>query len=319
MSHWGWRRILTCFVSVLVVGCSVTSETAPTLPPTSLPPVTLISRNRITATPPAVTVTPPSTSTSVPTALAYTVQQGDTLLGIAVQFGVPLATLQAANGDLNPLALPINATIIIPNPPFNALGDPRLPTDTPVPLVLLSPNCRPTTTGGILCLGRVLNTQGTGVQRVNLDLQLLRQDGSVLAESQAGIEQGFIPSGGSAPYRALFKAEWHDYSSAAVWLESAEIGNNSDAPYLAVDILRQEAHMLDGQYMVSAVMHNPDTENAHLLQAVLTVEDASGQIVGYRVMPLSGDLPAGEDLPFEISVMAPNPVTHTLYVEAIRE
>jgi LysM repeat protein len=316
MSYWGWRRIFAFFVSVLVVGCSATYESAPTLPPTSLPPVTLIARGLISATPPVSTSVDPIPPQAAPTALLYTVQAGDTLLGIARQFGVTLSELQVANSSLNPLTLPIGLPIIIPNPPFNAQGDSRLPTPTPVALVVLVPVCHPTTTDGIVCLGRVLNTLNAGVEQVNVSLQLLRQDGSRLAEGSAGIEQAFIPAGGSAPYRALFKAEWRDYAAAAAWLESAEIEGDTGQPHIVVEIQNQQVHLMDGQYVVSATLHNPAAQNAHLLQAVLTVEDASGQIIAYRVLPLDDELPAGGDLSFQISVMVDAPITHTLYIEA---
>jgi hypothetical protein len=206
--------------------------------------------------------------------------------------------------------------MMIPNPPFNADGSPRLATSTPAPLVLLPPACHPTATDGILCLGRILNTRENGVERVNLALQLLRGDGSLLAQGNAGVEQMYIPAGGSAPYRALFKAEWNEYSGASVWLQNAEAGNADPDRYIVLDIQDQQAWWDDGRYVVSANLHNPAAENVQLLQAVLTVEDASGQIVGYRVLPLDGALAAGADYPFEISVMAIAPTTHTLYVEA---
>ncbi len=316
MGYWGWRRILTFFVSVMVVGCSATYESSSIMPPTSFPPITLIARGLITPTPPSVAYLPPDTPQAAPTALIYVVQPGDTLLGIASQFGVTLDDLQSANGTVNPFTLPIGGTMLIPNPPFTAEGVPRLPTPTPAVLVLLPPACRPSATDGIICLGRILNTRENGVERVNLTLQLLRADGSLLAQSSAGVEQAYIPAGGSAPYRALFKAEWQDYSGASVWLQNAEMGSADHDRYIMLDIQNQQAQHLEGRYLVSATLHNSESENVHLLQAVLTVEDASGQIIGYRVLPLDGALAAGADYPFEISVMAAAPTTHTLYVEA---
>lgn len=318
MGYWGWRRILTFFVSVMVVGCSATYESAPISAPTSLPPITLIARGLITPTPPPGTFPPPNTPPAAPTALLYTVQRGDTLLAIANQFGVSLSDLQSANESLNPLTLPIGAAILIPNPPFNADGLPQLPTPTPTSLVLLPPACRPSVTDGIICLGRILNTREIGVERVNLMLQLLRVDGTLLAQGSAGVEQIYIPAGGSAPYRALFKAEWNAYGGASVWLQNAEAGSADPDRYIALDIQNQQAQHGDGRYTVSATLHNPELQNAHLVQAVLTVEDASGQIVGYRVLPLDDQIAAGADYPLEISAMAAAPTTHTLYVEAER-
>ena len=46
----------------------------------------------------------------------YIVQHGDTLLGIALEFGVSLKELQAANTDLDPTRLEIGNPILVPNP-----------------------------------------------------------------------------------------------------------------------------------------------------------------------------------------------------------
>jgi murein DD-endopeptidase MepM/ murein hydrolase activator NlpD len=47
----------------------------------------------------------------------YTVQPGDTLYGIARQFGLTLDALQAANPDINPAALSVGQALIIPGFP----------------------------------------------------------------------------------------------------------------------------------------------------------------------------------------------------------
>src|SRR5262249_16017181 len=157
----------------------------------------------------------------------YTIQVGDTLLGIAAQFGVPYEALKAANADLDPLALPVNQSIVVPNPQFDSVGTPILPTNTPAQLELPSPTCYPSPTGTIRCRGWVANNILQPVERVTLHVRLLRRDGSILAEGNIGIEQGIIPTGGSAPYRILFSVNWLEYASALVTLQSADVVNVS--------------------------------------------------------------------------------------------
>lgn len=54
MGYWGWRPLLLClFVSVLVVGCNIVSESAPALSPTPSPRVTLTVRRQPLPTPSA--------------------------------------------------------------------------------------------------------------------------------------------------------------------------------------------------------------------------------------------------------------------------
>src|SRR5215470_14609477 len=100
MGYWGLRHVCAAFVSVWVVGCSITHDAAPTLPPTRLPPVTLTMQISSETSPPPTPIPPPASPTPEPTAIVYSVQPGDTLLAIAVQYGVELKDLQAANPPL---------------------------------------------------------------------------------------------------------------------------------------------------------------------------------------------------------------------------
>lgn len=58
--------------------------------------------------------TPPPTPTPTPTPVIYIVQSGDTLLGIAIQFGVDVDTLAARNGIEVPEHLQTGQKLIIP-------------------------------------------------------------------------------------------------------------------------------------------------------------------------------------------------------------
>ncbi len=320
MGYWGWRRMLTFCVSVLVVGCSTTHDAAPTFSPTNLPPVTLMSRAATESPPPVAILIPQDTPISVSTPTHYTIQVGDTLLGIAAQFGVPYEALKAANADLNPLALPINQTIVIPNPQFDVAGTPILPTSTPAQLELPSPTCYPSPTSTILCMGWVANNILQPVERVVLYVRLLRRDGSLLAEGEVGVEQGVIPTGASAPYRVLFNANWLDYASVVVSLRSADIANSTTEKRVSLQIEAEQQHLENGFYIVSATLRNDTATSVHLLRAVLTLHDNQGHITGYRVLPLTGELADNELVNIDISAVSQTAgsVSHTLFVEAIK-
>ena len=79
---------------------------------TSLPVSTPTLRPTATAplVPPAATVTP----TITPTPIIHVVQEGDTLLSIAFQYGVSLQALQTTNGIENPQFLRVGQGLIIP-------------------------------------------------------------------------------------------------------------------------------------------------------------------------------------------------------------
>lgn len=322
MGYWGWRRMFTFCVSVFVVGCSTTHDAAPTFSPTQLPPVTLIARIPTALPPPTAPLIPPITPIAAPTPIHYTIQVGDTLLGIAAQFGVSFEALKAANADLDPLALPINKTIVIPDAQFDVAGTPILPTNTPAQLELSAPTCYPSPTSTIVCMGWVANNLPQPVKRIQLNIRLLRRDSSVLAEGEIGIEQGIIPTGASAPYRILFAANWLEYAGAVVALRSADVTPNDADDFVVLLLENEQPALTNGVYHVSATFRNPAPAAVRLLRAILTLRDAQGRITGYRVMPLNGTVAPDGLIALDIGAVSQavsDSISHTLFVEAMRE
>jgi len=99
-----------------------------------------------TPLPPTAALAPPT-----PTPITYVVQSGDTLGGIAIQFGVSVVDLQAANGIDDPAKLRVDQELVIPGDDFApaAVGAVTatptagadltpVPTSTPMPPSLTS-------------------------------------------------------------------------------------------------------------------------------------------------------------------------------------
>lgn len=313
--------MFTFCVSVFVVGCSTTHDAAPTFSPTQLPPVTLIARVPTTLPPPTALLIPQFTPASAPTPIHYTIQVGDTLLGIAAQFGVSFEALKAANADLDPLTLPINKTVIIPDAQFDIAGTPILPTSTPAQLELPPPTCYPSPTGAIICMGWVANNLPQPIERVLLQVRLFRTDSSVLAEGEVGVEQGIIPTGASAPYRILVAANWLEYAGAVANLRSADLAPAAGEKHIALQIEAEQPTLENGYYRVSATLRNTAPGTVRLVRAILTLRDANGRITGYRVQMLNGTLESDALLSLDMNAVSQvnTPITHTLFVEAIRE
>jgi LysM repeat protein len=322
MGHWGWRRLLAVFISVWVVGCSTTHDAAPTLSPTQSPKVTLIARVPISPTPQSTPESSLETPFSLPpTPVVYTVQPGDTLLQIALRFGVELSLLQAANGGIDPPSLQIGQQLTIPEPVFNSAGMPALPTSTPLALAIEPPTCYSTPTDQILCLGQVTNPLSEAVQRVSLMVRLVRVDGSVLAEGETSVEQSIIPPKGTAPYRVLLKADWRDYAGVTVLLESADHAPGALDRFVMLDVNDQQRQLADGRLWISVQVHNPNPQSAQVYRVIATLSDAEGNITGYRVIQLNHLLSADESLPLEFGVspqISGTTAGHTLYIEAER-
>lgn len=79
---------------------------------------------RATSTPRIATPINTPTPTITPTPVIYTIEPGDTLLSIAIQFDRTTEALQEANGIPDPRYLQIGQRLIIP-PPEQGPEDPR--------------------------------------------------------------------------------------------------------------------------------------------------------------------------------------------------
>lgn len=147
MRHLKFAYLLAGLLALLLVACH-SAEPPPTGPevvqaaatPTPIPTVALIT---VTPTPVNPTPAPPTptatrvvtspTPSPTPTPLLHEVQEGDTLLGLAVEYGVTVEDLTAANGMNEADFLQIGQQVIIPvtlEPPSDSSF---VSTDTPIP------------------------------------------------------------------------------------------------------------------------------------------------------------------------------------------
>ncbi|NIN63328.1 MAG: hypothetical protein GTO63_01135, partial [Anaerolineae bacterium] len=72
------------------------------------------------------------------------------MLGIALQYGVELDILLAANPGVNPRLMSVGTELIIPEPEGAGLED--IPSATPVPFSLSEVDCYRTPTNGLWCV-----------------------------------------------------------------------------------------------------------------------------------------------------------------------
>ena len=307
MGYWGWRPlVLGLFISTWVAGCNIVADnTSPSASPNVYADVTLtvgrISSVRASPAPTRAAPTPvPTPSPASPA--TYVVQPGDTLDGIADQFGISADALQSANGDL---------ATLVPGQP--------LVIPTALPLVVEPPTCYETHPGGLLCLGRVDNPLDFPVESVTVEVRLRQADGSILVSERSTVEQISIPAGSFAPYQATFAVDADQFASADASLIGAVRGSADRFVVLLIQDVQGET--VDGRLVVSALLYNPGPQNAEIVRAFLTLLDNLGRVIGYRVLTFDAGviLDAGGHLPLSID-LTPQVIDATpqyaLYVEA---
>jgi LysM repeat protein len=262
---------------------------------------------------------PSQTSEASLTPIIHVVQSGDTLLGIALEYGVDLDTLRQANGNLDPRSLQIGQELIIPNEPGTTSV--AAATSTPLAIPLDPPTCYETSTMTLLCLGQMVNILERPVERTAVAVQLLQADGRVLVEESANTEQTLIQPGQAAPYRVVFASGWEGYTRVVAVVLSADSAQRTSEQVIQLIIENEAVVTENGHYIVSATLRNPEAQMAQTLRVVITLYDNDKRVVGYRVLELDSPLLGGARLPIEVEVVPQvedDALTHTLYAEAWR-
>lgn len=128
--------VLVILLMVFILVATFTSEAGQALfRGTSTPTITATSTAPPATATPSLTFTPAATSTTTETPgptptrgpQTYEVQSGDTVFGIATEFGVDFCLLMAVNSITDPANLAIGTALIIPG------DDTVLPSPTPLP------------------------------------------------------------------------------------------------------------------------------------------------------------------------------------------
>ncbi len=298
-------RVLTmvlCIAALLLCGCGqVITVPTPTPVPTiavELPTVT----PRPTSTPAPATPAPTPTPSPTPTPIIYTVQKGDTLIGIAKQFGISVEALQEANAILNPDRLQVGQELVIPREEHNPRG-PSTPTPTPLPFEIQGLGFYETPAGGLWCLGEVHNTSGRAMERVQVEVSLYDEQNTVLARESAFVALAIVPQGSRAPFAIFFAhppAHFARYQAVALSGEAVTYLGNC---YLDLAIVEQQGEPNGHYFTVEGLVQNTGQADAETVSILVTTYDADGRVTGFRQVDLEGDLTAGETSPFRVNLL----------------
>jgi len=241
-----------------------------------------------------------------PTPVIHVVQEGETLLGIALDYGVSLQALQAANGIEDPRFLQPGQSLVIPvgqETTGHMSGSGLLPTPTPVPFGVRGIALYETPVGSLWCLGEVVNTTDVPLTNVRVRLTLYDAAGQSLAEAEADAAADLIPPGERAPFAFLFTSPpvgWASYRMTVVRGEAAGALDDLYVPIAVTEVTGQPAGR---QFQVSGMAQNASTDRAAgSLIIIVTTYDAQGLVTGFRQaeLPLAGNLGPGVTVPFNL-------------------
>jgi len=277
--------VALCLCSSALAACGHV-RTLPTEVPTATPSlVPTIPRptQAPTWTPLPEAPLPTWTPAPTPTPIIYTVQAGDTLIGIAREFGIPAQLLQTANGIMDPRRLQIGQELLIP--PEDPDKGPALPTPTPVAVRVENTTLYETTSGGFWILGLIANPNAEPVERVAVEIALLDASGATVAREEASTLLEVIQPGESAAFAGLFQNASQPFSTYRVTVLSADILQHLGHLYLNFSVpthaMRESAR---DTVEVSGEVRNEGASIAAPF-VVITAYDSRGKIVAVREVP----------------------------------
>lgn len=272
---------------------------------------------RPTSTPRVATPIASPTPTVTPTPIIYTIEPGDTLLKIAIQFDRSTEAIQEANGIVDPRFLQIGQKLIIP-PPDEDPTAPPTPTPTPPPLTVTAINFQETRQGPLWCLGAVDNPGDEALTEVVIEASLFDGSGVLLSREAAFAQLDVVLPGQSAPFAILFETppdSFAQYQVSAV----AGVPLSPQARYY-FDL---ETFDLRGSpigvttYRVAGQLRNYGTGDVETIRLVVVAYDKEDRILAQRQAELAVTLlKAGAATPFEVDLIIPQGIVNHFEVTA---
>lgn len=286
------RKIL--FLSIFLYACA-NSATLNETTDDSLQPY-LTSTPAATSTPNVLVIVETPLPTNTPQ--IYIVESGDTISEIAEKFKIPQADLIAANPDVNPNALAIGATLIIPDLSA-ALAAAFTPTPLPVPITQAT--CHPTADSGNWCFALINNNTGVLIENVSAQITLFDENNNSIASQAAFTPLDIIAANSALPVYVFFP-NTPAKVTPQVQLLSAMQSNSSR--YLSATLNNTIAKIdwsgrsaqVSGQIILPA-----DSNAATQVWVAAVAYDADGTVVGVRRWE-GGALQPGSSLNFDFSV-----------------
>jgi hypothetical protein len=252
-----------------------------------------------------VSPTPSPTVTPTPTPVYYEVREGDDMFSIGWRFNVSPYQIMTANPTINPRAMSVGTSLLIPitpNPdptetPMVALT----PTATPLFSALPAPDCYPDALGGLWCFVLVENDQNEPVE--NLTGVVTLRYGEETRRESAILPLNLLPAGASLPLIAYFQPPIPTAYTVSARVDFLLPVMPGDQRYLPVSMqdqlvkLSQDAQMATASGWLSLPSNQPKTR---YVWVNATAFDEDGHVVAVRRWDSPDQLSAGERIPFEL-------------------
>ena len=247
--------------------------------------------------------TPSPTVTPTPTPVYYDVREGDDMYSIGWRFRVSPAAIMTANPDVNPRAMGIGTSLLIPITPMPDLTPTPMvelsPTATPVFANIQSPDCYPDALGGLWCFVLVVNDQQEAVENVSGIVTM--RNGDETRREVAIMPLNLLPAGEALPLIAYFQPPIPEAYTITARVDFLLPVMPGDQRYLPVAIEAQTISLnTDGRIAaVSGMLSLPARQPAaRYVWLNATAYDEDGRVLGVRRWDSPDPLSPGGRIPF---------------------
>lgn len=309
---------IVLLLCAFIVGCSATESAT-----TPFPSDTLVPYATASLTPTAVQVIPtftviPSPGPS-PTPFVHIVKKDDTLLGIALLYGVSLEELMAANPEINPRILSIDQAILIPSVEGDLPGG-LIPTATPIPLHFSSVRCYPSAAQYTWCFTSVLNDSEGWLEGISAIITFFNSEGEQIDSHLAYAPLNLLPPGSVMPLGVLVSQH---VDVAIATTNTSFFTQAVEERYISLDLewdvdTDQSTDTL--WYGTLNIGISPEEERVgEKINILITAIDSEDNVVGYRKLQLPENIGIGEtvELEFEVSSLGPSIARLEVLAEAL--
>lgn len=232
--------------------------------------------------------------------MTHVVQRGETLIGIAVKYGVSLEALQQANPTVSAQFLSIGTTLIIPPLEDSAVMQ-AAHVPTPMPLIVGEPACYSQATGALICFVAVRNPGELALEAVSARVTLADVDGLPLAEAVAEPALDVLLPHGTVPLMARFAPLLARYAAIGVTPLSAY--PLADVTGRLVPLTVHTEALLSGalSWTARGQVQNESGAVAGRVRLALVLWAEDGTIAGMRQLDWAEPLAPGEVRAFTLT------------------
>lgn len=289
------RAVFTCLFFILLAACaggidntSRVMELTPFIP-SATPTFPNLTDN-----------TPTPLPAPTPTPIIHVVVAGETISGIALQYGVETAAVLAANPLVSPNTMSVGTKLLIPSTSTSKMP---APGSSPEPLTPGSLNCLPSGYG-VWCFLPILNDLDYPVENITARIIIANSQTGQLADQISSSPLNILYPDSSIALAAYFDIPIGNPIQSSYELLSALAVKDGQTRYLSTSLENVQTSINPGglSALVSGEVALLDASHAASQVWVAAVAyDAQGAVVGVRRWE-SSSLPAGQRLPFSFQI-----------------